>query len=88
MVARYSWCGGLDEPLCTLLALASHPHLHEVLHGDGLLHVVFAHLPDLCRRLASNLAPHAVHGGVTTDVGDVVTTAAEVPGAVVSIACR
>lgn len=50
-------------------------HLHEVLHGDWLLHVILTHLSDLSRRLAGNLAAHAVHGGITADVGDVITTA-------------
>lgn len=53
----------------------SPPYLHEVLHGDGLLHVILAHLTDLSRSLASNLAPHAIHGSVPTDVSDVVTAA-------------
>jgi hypothetical protein len=55
-------------------------HLHEVLHGDWLLHVIFTHLSDLSRRLAGNFAAHTVHGGITADVSDVVTTAEAAQG--------
>jgi hypothetical protein len=58
------WRSRKDASTSTTLDHHAAAHLDEVLHCDWLLHLVLAHLTDLSRRLASNLAPHAIHGGI------------------------